>query len=78
MVARLLQNFNGSRALIVTANRTAVEALETTLAKLGVTSEFLIVADGRVDFDMTSLKQGAGYPLRGRRSGWHSSPGDRG
>ena len=57
MVARLLQNFNGSRALIVTTNRTAVEALETTLAKLGVTSEFLIVADGRVDFDMTSLKQ---------------------
>ena len=56
MVARLLQNFNGSRALIATTNRTAVEALETTLVKLGVTSEFLIAADGRVDFDMASLK----------------------
>lgn len=56
MVARLLQNFNGSRALIVTTNRTAVEALETTLVKLGVTSEFLAVTDGRIDIDVASLK----------------------
>jgi AmiR/NasT family two-component response regulator len=56
MAPRLLQNFNGGRALIVTANRGAVEALEATLAKLGVTAEYPVIADGRAEFDAGSLR----------------------
>ncbi|MDQ0394343.1 ANTAR domain-containing response regulator [Labrys monachus] len=56
MTSRLLQNFNGGKALIVTTNRTAVEALEATLAKLGVASEFPAIEEGRVTLDLTGLK----------------------
>ncbi|MCX5517873.1 ANTAR domain-containing protein [Kaistia defluvii] len=52
---RLLQNFKGSRALIVTTNRVAVEALESTLVKLGVVSEFPEIRDGRAELDLAQL-----------------------
>lgn len=53
--SRLLQNFKGGRALIVTTNRIAVEALESTLAKLGVVSEFPEIRDGRAELDLAQL-----------------------
>ncbi len=52
---RLLQNFNGSRGHIVTAHRGAVDALESTLAKLGVAAEFPAIVDGRAEIDLASL-----------------------
>ncbi len=55
MSPRLLQNFNGGRAVIVTANRSAVEALEITLAKLGVSAEFRAVAEPRMEIDVAGL-----------------------
>lgn len=54
-VSRLVQNFKGSRALIVTANRSAVDALEATLGKLGVTSEFLEIVEGHAQINMADL-----------------------
>ena len=54
-VSRLLQNFKGSRALVLTTNRAAVEALESTLAKLGVASEFPEIRDGRAQLDLAPL-----------------------
>jgi AmiR/NasT family two-component response regulator len=55
MAPRLLQNFNGGRALIVTANPSAVEALESTLAKLGVGAEYPAILDGRAQLDVAAL-----------------------
>lgn len=55
MAPRLLQNFNGGLALIVTANPSAVEALETTLAKLGVAAEYPAIVDGRAQLDIAAL-----------------------
>lgn len=55
MAPRLLQNFNGGRALIVTANPSAVEALEGTLAKLGVGAEYPAIVDGRAQVDLAAL-----------------------
>ncbi|WGD32177.1 ANTAR domain-containing protein [Ancylobacter sp. WKF20] len=55
MSPRLLQNFNGGRAVIATANRSAVEALEMTLAKLGVGAEFRAVSEPRVEIDVAGL-----------------------
>lgn len=53
---RLLQNFKGCRALIVTANQGAVEALASMLAKLGVLSEFPELRDGRTAIDFATLQ----------------------
>ncbi len=56
MTLRLLQNFKGGRAIIV-AKRSGWEVtLETTLAKLGVSSEYPEVATGRVQFDSGTLQ----------------------
>ncbi len=52
---RLLQNFNGGRALIVTANRNAVEALDVTLAKLGVGAEYPDIVEARAEIDFATL-----------------------
>jgi len=56
MAPRLLQNFNGGRAHIVTANRCAVEALENTLGKLGVSAVYPELRDGRADIDLGALQ----------------------
>jgi AmiR/NasT family two-component response regulator len=56
MSFRLLQNFKGGRAIIV-AKRSGWEAtLETTLAKLGVTSEYPDIIAGRVQIDLRALQ----------------------
>jgi len=55
MAPRLLQNFNGGRALVVVANRSAVEALEMTLAKLGVTAEYPEIVEMRAEIDFATL-----------------------
>lgn len=55
MSPRLLQNFNGGRAIIATANRSAVEALEATLGKLGVSAEFHPVTEPRTEIELTGL-----------------------
>ena len=56
MAPRLLQNFNGGRAYIVTSNLTAVESLQTTLGKLGVTSHCPPLVDGRADLDIGAMQ----------------------
>ncbi|MCB4768459.1 ANTAR domain-containing protein [Ancylobacter sp. Lp-2] len=56
MAPRLLQNFNGGRAHIVTSNPTAVEALHVTLGKLGVSACFPALIDGRADLDPATLQ----------------------
>ncbi len=55
MAVRLQQNFNGSRALIVCNRPAAVEMLVETLAKLGVSSQFAPIVDGRAQIDLASL-----------------------
>ncbi|WP_051661250.1 ANTAR domain-containing protein [Bosea sp. 117] len=55
MAPRLLQNFNGSRALVVTNQAGAVEALEITLAKLGVSVGYPAIVEGRAQLDLTEL-----------------------
>ncbi|WP_024506843.1 ANTAR domain-containing protein [Bradyrhizobium sp. ARR65] len=53
---RPLQNFKGGRAIIV-AKRSGWEgALETTLAKLGVSSEYPEIVAGRVQVDVAGLQ----------------------
>jgi AmiR/NasT family two-component response regulator len=54
MTFRLLQNFKGGRALIVTARQETV--LETTLAKLGVVSEYPQIECGRAQIDVATLQ----------------------
>lgn len=56
MTPRLLQNFKGGRALIVTARCGSETALETTLAKLGVTSEYPPIVEGKAQIDPTTLQ----------------------
>ncbi|MBS7543975.1 ANTAR domain-containing response regulator [Ancylobacter oerskovii] len=56
MAPRLLQNFNGGRAHIVTTSLSAVEALPVTLGKLGVSAEFVPLADGRAALDLAGLQ----------------------
>jgi len=47
---RLIQNFSGNRALVVTESpRTMVENLEPTLNKLGLSVEFLALNSGKAD-----------------------------
>jgi len=56
MTPRLLQNFKGGRALIITARGGSETALETTLAKLGVTSEYPPLVDGKAQIDFAALQ----------------------
>jgi len=53
---RLLQNFKGCRALIVTANQGAVAPLASMLAKLGVVSEFPELSGGKAAIDVSALQ----------------------
>lgn len=63
LTPRLLQNFKGSRALIIAArglkpvfDNTVENALENTLTKLGVTSQYLPIIDGRAQIEVDDLQ----------------------
>jgi AmiR/NasT family two-component response regulator len=56
MTHRLLQNFKGGRALVVTARCGREATLETTLAKLGVSTEYPDIVSGRAQIDAGSLQ----------------------
>ena len=49
MSSRLLQNFKGGRAIVVTRRGGWESTLETTLAKLGVSTEYPEIVDGRAE-----------------------------
>jgi AmiR/NasT family two-component response regulator len=56
MNSRLLQNFKGGRAVVVTRRGGLDSTLETTLAKLGVSTEYPEIVDGRAQIDIASLQ----------------------
>ena len=56
MTSRLLQNFKGGRALMVTGRCGWEGTLDTTLAKLGVTSEYPRIVGGRAQIDVGILQ----------------------
>jgi AmiR/NasT family two-component response regulator len=56
MSIRLLQNFKGGRALVVTKHAGSEATLETTLAKLGVATEYCEIVAGRAQIDINSLQ----------------------
>ena len=56
MTCRLLQNFKGGRALVVIGRSGREGALESTLAKLGVTTEYPDIVGGRAQIDVGSLQ----------------------
>ena len=56
MTSRLLQNFKGGRALVITARGGKETTLETTLAKLGVSCEYPEIVGGRAQIDIGSLQ----------------------
>ncbi|MGD5601021.1 hypothetical protein QUT14_22585, partial [Xanthomonas citri pv. citri] len=56
MSSRLLQNFKGGRAIVVTRRGGWESTLETTLAKLGVSTEYPEIIDGRAQIDVASLQ----------------------
>ncbi|MCA6125657.1 ANTAR domain-containing protein [Bradyrhizobium sp. WSM 1704] len=56
MSSRLLQNFKGGRAIVVTRHGGCEGALETTLAKLGVSTEYPEIVDGRAQIDVAGLQ----------------------
>jgi AmiR/NasT family two-component response regulator len=56
MSIRLLQNFKGGRALVITKRAGSEATLETTLAKLGVVTEYCEIVGGRAQIDINSLQ----------------------
>ena len=56
MSFRVLQNFRGGRALVVLARAGRELTLEATLAKLGVTTEYPDIVDGRAQIDVACLQ----------------------
>jgi AmiR/NasT family two-component response regulator len=56
MSTRLLQNFKGGRALVVTKGAGSEVTLETTLAKLGVATEYCEIVGGRAQIDINGLQ----------------------
>ena len=56
MTFRVLQNFKGGRAMVVTARIGREVNLDTTLAKLGVTTEYPDIVDGRAQIDISALQ----------------------
>ncbi len=56
MISRLLQNFKGGRALVVTGRCGWDGTLETTLAKLGVATEYPEIVGGRAQIDVGALQ----------------------
>lgn len=53
---RPVQNFKGGRALVVMERTGREGALEPTLAKLGVSCEYLPIVDGRAQIDLAALQ----------------------
>ena len=53
---RPVQNFKGGRALVVMERTGREGALEPTLAKLGVSCEYLPIIDGRTQIDLAALQ----------------------
>ena len=56
MTFRLLQNFKGGRALVITRRAGWETALETTLAKLGVACDYPEIVDGHARIDIAALQ----------------------
>jgi AmiR/NasT family two-component response regulator len=56
MSHRLLQNFKGGRALVVAKCARSEATLETTLAKLGVTTHHCEIVDGRAQIDIGAMQ----------------------
>ncbi|CAO3424622.1 ANTAR domain-containing response regulator [Azospirillum endophyticum] len=56
MAPRLVQNFRGTRALVIAANGGAIDVLDTTLVKLGLSVERPPVADGMVELNIQELR----------------------
>jgi AmiR/NasT family two-component response regulator len=56
MTSRVLQNFKGGRALVVTGRGGWEGTLETTLGKLGVRSEYPPIVGGRAQIDIGNLQ----------------------
>jgi AmiR/NasT family two-component response regulator len=56
MSFRLLQNFRGGRALVVAGRSGREVTLETTLAKLGVATEYPELVGGRAQIDINALQ----------------------
>jgi AmiR/NasT family two-component response regulator len=56
MNVQLLQNFKGGRALVVMERSGRECALETTLAKLGVSCDYPKMVDGRAQIDFAGLQ----------------------
>jgi AmiR/NasT family two-component response regulator len=56
MSHRLLQNFKGGRALVIAKCARSEATLETTLAKLGVTTHHCEIVDGRARIDIGALQ----------------------
>lgn len=56
MAARVIHNFSGRRAVIVATAGGAVEVLESTLRKLGLSVERAAASEAGVAFDFTGLQ----------------------
>jgi AmiR/NasT family two-component response regulator len=56
VVCRILQNFNGSRALVITPNLDAVQGLQSTVCKLGMDVNFPEIRNGRAGVDLSALR----------------------
>lgn len=56
MSSRLLQNFKGGRAIVVIRRGGWESTLETTLSKLGVSTEYPEIIDGRAQIDVAGLQ----------------------
>ena len=56
MTSRLLQNFKGGRALVVIGRGGREGTLDSTLAKLGVTTEYPDIVSGRAQIDVGGLQ----------------------
>ena len=59
MAPRLIQNYRGTRALVIASDGGAIDILEATLVKLGLSVERAPLADSAVEYDIEQLRAGA-------------------
>ena len=52
---RLLQNFSGGRAILVTDRASLIEVLTTTLAQFGVTTDTADIVESAAAIDLATL-----------------------
>lgn len=57
MAPRIVQNFAGYRAVVVTASCAGIETLQATLTKLGLTVEKPSIIDGKAELDVNLLQR---------------------